>query len=134
MIRSYIVITLSLMMIAHAASKEPSYTGTYKLKWTKKRGCILKTQKLNDSKLRMQLSCQDDSNSGLALGVLDLNNNVAMFKREVSGLCEISFAFKEKSVEVIQKGMDVYCGFGMGIYVDGNYLIQSNKTPKFDYK
>jgi len=122
---------LSLVSVA----KSNGVTGTYKLKWSKDAGCVLKAQQTKQDKLQFELNCDEGfgGNSGLAFGVLDFKDNVAVFTRNVSGLCEITFKFQNNSVEVTQNGMDVYCGFGMGIHASGNYRLDNNRNPNFKY-
>lgn len=115
----------------------PSITGTYSFKEEGDSGCVLKAQKLSGDKLRFELNCERGApsyNSGLALGKITIKDNVASYVREVSGRCVITFKFKENSVHVTQEGMGVYCGFGMGVYVDGTYLRDKKAKPDFEYK
>ena len=128
------VVFLSWDSLVLAQTKKPVFDGLYKMQWTKKSGCTLNVKQLSQDKLRMELSCQDRGSSGLAFGVLALKNNMAIFRRQVSGLCEITFSFDHQWVEVNQNGMDVYCGFGMGIYADGKYDLIQGKAPTFKYK
>lgn len=127
------------LLIAHllytaSVTATETFTGSWEQLGQNESGLWLDTeQNKNTVKFQLEVSKGAPSyNSGWIQGEVELKNNVGHFRKSMgSGLCEISFHFKTKSVELKQSGDYSGCGFGYSVFAIGVLKRTSHKQPKF---
>jgi hypothetical protein len=120
------------------SSTPKNFTGTYlfgEQGGTKRGGSlVIEVQKENSLKFELDINIgAPNYNSGTAVGMIKLENNVAIFKtheyvEETETPCTITFTFnKDHSILVTQnEGSPFSCGFGNNVFADGLFLKQNN--------
>jgi hypothetical protein len=81
-----------------------------------------------------ELSCNRGApsyNLGYAYGRFALANHIGVYHVSYwsEGECNIVFTFETESVHVEQIGLDFDCGFGHGVYADGDYSLVDDRPP-----
>ena len=141
-----IILLLLIIFTVNETFAQTDYSGSYsfqekvnyqkgdKMKPGKEdqgRGGSLKLFKLDDGRYKFWLSLSKgwpSYNMGEVDGFISVVNNKATFseKNEYSeGDCKIVFTFSNGSVKIEQMSTDSECGFGMGVYADGDYKVKS---------
>lgn len=111
-----------------------SFTGSWAVEGsdTEAGGAWLDTEQVNNTvKFSLEISLGAPSyNTGWMGGEFELDGNVGHFRKEMGygGVCEISFYFSAKQVEVKQ-GADA-CGFGDRVFAGGVLRRASKNRPK----
>ncbi len=140
-----ILLTVGKFTIAQTVKEEnfinPTGTYSYNGKTIKKNGetygkfGTIKVKLLKDSKIAISLYvCKgaQSYNSGSFVDTLLYKNNTALYATfENDSTCKIVFTFKLKSLKVAQTQANLNngCGFGHGVFADGNYRKISFRTP-----
>lgn len=125
---------LTLVLYASEAVAAQTFTGSWMHRGQNESGLWLDTeQNKNIVKFQLEVSRGAPSyNTGWIQGEVEVKNNVGHFKKTTdSGLCEISFHFDAKRVELKQDGDYYGCGFGYNVFVIGVLKRTSYKEPKF---
>lgn len=125
---------LALMLCAASSAAAEPFTGRWEHRGQNESGLWLLThQSKNLVRFQLELSRGAPSyNSGWIQGAVELQNNVGHFRESTDrGLCEITFHFQKKRVELTQTGEYVGCGFGYGVLATGVLQRTSYKPPKF---
>lgn len=129
---AFVVSLVSLTSLTGAAD---SITGTWTRGDPEKGGGRLLT-KHEGKELRFQLECWRGApsyNSGFVEGKLTLSNRQGTFTRDgATGRCELHFSFSDDSVELRYLNESVDCGFGHGVFANGDYERTSSEDPKFN--
>jgi hypothetical protein len=124
---------LVLLLFAGSVAAAQTLTGSWAHRGKNESGLWLDTeQNKNIVKFQLEVSRGAPSyNSGWIQGEVELKNNVGRFTRTTdSGLCEISFHFQAKRVELKQEGDYSGCGFGHNVFAIGVLKRTSHKQPK----
>lgn len=112
----------------------PTVTGTWEYAGPAESGLWLMTEQTGDA-VRFQLEISRGSpsyNSGWIEGEVVLRQNAGHFRRVTdSGVCEISFRFQSKSVELRQTGDHLGCGFGHNVFASGVLRRTGHSKPRF---
>jgi hypothetical protein len=70
-------------------------------------------------------------NMGYAGGYAIIDGNIATFKPDDAGPCEITIVFLRGKIKVTQAGRDVDCGFGHNVNATGTYRKIRGGKPRF---
>jgi hypothetical protein len=125
---------LALLLCASSAATAQPFTGRWEQRGQNESGLWLVTEQIkNTVKFEIALSRGAPSyNSGWIQGEVELKGNLGHFNKITeSGVCEISFRFEAKQVELKQEGDYRGCGFGYGVHADGVLKRTSNKKTRF---
>lgn len=125
---------VALLLCAGSVAAAQTLTGSWVHRGQSESGLWLDTeQNKNVVKFQLEVSRGAPSyNTGWIQGEVELKNNAGRFtKKTDSGLCEISFHFDAKRVELKQEGDYSGCGFGHNVFAIGTLKRTSHKQPKF---
>ena len=125
---------LALGLYASGVAAAQTFTGSWQHRGQSKSGLWLDTeQSKNIVKFQLEVSRGAPSyNTGWIQGEVELKHNVGYFEKSTdSGVCEISFRFQAKSVELKQDGDYSGCEFGHNVFAIGVLKRTSYKQPKF---
>ena len=66
-------------------------------------------------------------------GEIIFKDNIATYKTTIydGGICQLTFELKDQKMIVEYIGKDVECGFGGGVYANGEYVKTSVEPPAF---
>ncbi len=132
------VLMIILLFLSAELFADESITGTYSYSVDKNLHSVLRIKKLSDSKIQFDIDCQGGApafNSGYAKSIIALKDDRALYRRQrIEGeTCEIEMLFSQGKVQVNQlSGHGVYCGFGMRVTCDGEFLLRSKDLPVFE--
>ena len=113
------------------------FSGSWYSGSPEKGGVWLQTQQ-QGARIRFQLEASRGApsyNAGEIEGEFELRGNAGTFKQTIDdGVCEISFVFSAKQVELRQNSSANDCGFGYAVNASGLLRRKSTKSPKFSNK
>jgi hypothetical protein len=120
---------IALLFVSIASERAKGVSGTeVNGTWTNKHG-EFRIWAINPSRLQIEFSGTNDTNTGEANGHALLENDTATFKPDNAEDCRITLQFAHDKLVARQEGD---CGFGLNVSAAGTYKRVSSKKPEFE--
>ncbi len=115
-----------------------NYVGTYSFGTHPDSGATgtIQLYPLNDTSLLFYLDVNRGApsyNMGAMLGEVQIKDGRAMYSFKEGDYidCKLNFIFSGDTLSLVSTDGQSDCGFGYGVYADGNYVLKSHELPRF---